>query len=417
MGRRVVGVVDSDSFVKWGASLLDTLPRDWDITLHVIYSRLTASRRQVEESTGRTRFARAEVRFLSVREFLADPEVGRADAVVVACRGPVAEVLLQALAGRGAARPVLVSGLPGISIPAKWKGIFYRALADLFVLHSHREVAAYRELAMEHGADTDFALATLPFMQTTGLRSLPAPPRDSIVFAAQAIVPREPEDRQHLAQRLCDTAREHPDLRVVIKVRALPGEEQTHPEAFPLPDLLPEDRPRNLVVEAGAMHTHLERAVGFATVSSTAVLEAAALGIPSILIDDFGVHAAVINEVFVGSGLLAPSEDLLSLGFRTVNAGWLADNYAHPAEDNTFEARLEALIAQRDRGPLPERIPARRSRGGVLRRAWDRRLALGRHDRSVLGLVALVVGWPIFAVRRARRVRLAERQQIEQARS
>lgn len=407
MGRRVVGVADSDSFVKWGASLLDSLPPGWELSLVVVASALTASPRQVEDAVAHTRFGGGGTRFLTLSELLSDSEVSRADAVLVACRGPVAEVILHALARRGPDRPVLVSGLPGISIPAKWKGIFYRAQADLFVLHSHREVDAYDELAREHDTPVEFVLATLPFARTANSVLPPDRPRDSIIFAAQAIVPRERPDRLRLVGHLCELARRHPELRVVLKVRALHGEEQTHAESYPLPDLLPADSPPNLVVEAGPMRGHLRRAVGFASVSSTAVLEAAALGVPSILLDDFGVGAETINDVFVGSGLLAPSDDLLNLRFPRLEPGWLSRNYFHAVEDNTFERRLSDLMTDRDHGRLVVRRPARRSRGGALRRAWDRRHALGRHDPSALGVVALVIGWPMFVLRRRRRASLA----------
>lgn len=409
MGRRVVGIADSDSFVKWGASLLDTLPDDWEVALVVVASALTASPRQVGDALAQTRFGPVGARFLTITALLADAEVGGADAVLVACRGPVAEVVLQALARRGPRRPVLVSGLPGISIPAKWKGIFYRAQSDLFVLHSRREVRAYRDLAREKDTDVEFALATLPFARPARRASASDRPRDTIVFAAQAIVPRERHERIWLVGRLCQLARAHPDMRVVIKVRALPGEEQTHYEEEPLPDLLPRNAPPNLLVEAGPMNDHLERAVGFASVSSTAVLEAAARGVPSILLDDFGVSPLLMNEVFVGSGLLASSDDLLSLRFPSLDPSWVADNYAHPDADNTFHQLLDGLMRERDGGGLPTRRPARRSQGGALRRAWDRRHALGSSDRSVLGFVALVIGWPMFVLRRRRRIRLADR--------
>ncbi|MET1051182.1 MAG: DUF6716 putative glycosyltransferase [Mycetocola sp.] len=407
MGRRIVGLVDSDSFVKWGAALLDSLPADWDLSLVVVSSALTASSRQFRDAVAGTRFATSSIRSLSVAEILRDDEIARADAVVVACRGPVAEVLLHAFSAWGRRRPVLVSGLPGISIPAKWKGIFYRAQSDLFVLHSHREIGAYRALAADNAVTVEFVLATLPFVtQVKAVTRASARP-DSIVFAAQSIVPREHDDRQRIADLLTRLALEHPEFRIVLKVRALPGEQQTHNEADPLPDLLPRNAPANLVVEAGSMRKHLERAAGFVTVSSTAVLEAAALNIPCIVLDDFGVGPQLINEVFEGSGLFGSSSDLLALRFREIDPPWLVANYAHPATDNTFVPRLEALLAARDAGTLGARPPARRSRGGLLRRAWDRRQALGRYDSSMLGLVAFVIGWPVFAVKRARRARYA----------
>lgn len=401
MPRTVIGLCDSDSFVKWGASLLDTLPDDWTVELVIVATALTASDRQVTDAVAGSRFAQRQLPRLRISELSADRRIGDADAVFVCCRGPIAELLLAELSARGPQRPVLVSGLPGISVPAKWKGIAHRAQADLFVLHSKRELREYRELAAEHGTDVEFALATLPFARVR--HAVGEGLADSIVFATQAIVPLAVADRQRLAQILVTVAEANPGLRVVLKVRAIAGEAQTHTEEHPLEDLLPTHTPPNLVVEAGAMLAHLKRAVGFASVSSTAVMEAISAGVPSLLIDDFGVDRDLINEVFVGSGLLAPSSELVAGRFRVVNDGWRDQNYFHRATDNTLRPRLDELIATREKRSLPERRAVRRSRGGALRRAWDRRQALGTYDRTVLGMLAWTIGTPISKVRRVRR--------------
>jgi hypothetical protein len=406
--RTILGLCDSDSFVKWGATLLDGLPGDWAIDLVIVATALTASERQIRDAVSGTRFADRRLNVVAISDVLADRRLAEADAVFVCCRGPIAELLLAELSARGERRPVLVSGLPGISVPAKWRGIAHRAQADLFVLHSKREVADYQQLAAERGADVTFTLATLPFAQHR-TESSPAL-RDSIIFATQAIVPRALGDRQRLARILVAVAEANPDLRVVLKVRALAGEPQTHVEEHPLESLLPPDVPSNLVVEAGPMSGHLDRAVGFASVSSTAVMEAIAAQVPSLLLHDFGVDRELINEVFIGSGLLGGSEELIDTKFRQVNDRWLDANYFHADEDNSLTRDLVNLFATRDRRLLPARAAVRRSRGGALRRAWDRRLALGKYDTSTLGTVAWVVGMPISKARQLRRGLTARRE-------
>jgi hypothetical protein len=324
-----------------------------------------------------------------------------------------------------------VSGLPGISFPSKWKGIFFRARADLFVLHSHREVRAYEEMAREGGVEPHFALATLPFARSagevgeTGDTDVPDASvrgvrgvrgdryvrdvrdvRDSVVFAAQPSVPLERADRALVVRWLVETARAHPEWRVVIKTRAAAGEQQTHREEHPYPDLVPADAPTNLVVESGPMAEHLDRAVALVTISSTAVLEAAARGVPALTLTDFGIGRHLINEVFVGSGLEGDAVDLVDGRFGVVRPEWMRDNYFHPASDDDWQHRLVELMARRDAGTLVDRAPARRSRGGVLRRAWERKNALGGADRSPLGLVALGIGAPVRGAKRlVRRVR------------
>jgi hypothetical protein len=408
----VVGLVDTDSFAKWGAHLLATAPADWDLELRTVATPRSASPKQL-----RSAFRGLDRRLAHlhrepptpkdvdavVEELRQDPP----DAVLVSLIGPVAELVIDEVHRRIPDRPVLVSGLPGISFPSKWKGIFFRARADLFVLHSHREVRAYEEMAREGGVEPHFALATLPFARGAGAAGATgATVRDSVVFAAQPSVPFERADRALVVRWLVDTARAHPEWRVVIKTRAAAGEHQTHREEHPYPDLVPADAPTNLVVESGPMAEHLERAVALVTISSTAVLEAAARGVPALTLTDFGIGRHLINEVFVGSGLEGDAVDLVDGRFGVVRPEWMRDNYFHPAAEDDWQHRLVEFMARRDDGALLDRAPARRSRGGLLRRAWERKNALGGADRSPLGLVALGIGAPIRGAKRlARRVR------------
>ncbi|OII28249.1 DUF6716 putative glycosyltransferase [Curtobacterium sp. MCBA15_013] len=405
--RRVVGLVDTDSFAKWGAHLLATAPARWDLELLTVATPRSASRAQLRSAfrgldDRLAHLAAAPPEALEVDAIVERLRQDPPDAVLVSLIGPVAELVIEEVHRRVPRRPVLVTGLPGISYPAKWKGVFFRARADLFVLHSHREVRAYEELATEGGVEPHFALATLPFARPSGAAASRdgVSPRDSVVFAAQPSVPAERAERERVVGWLAETARRHPEWRVVIKVRAAAGEHQTHREQDPYPDLVPADAPANLVVESGPMSAHLDRAVALVTISSTAVLEAAARGIPALTLTDFGIGRHLINEVFVGSGLEGDAVDLVDGRFGTVREEWMHDNHFHPESEDDWAERTEQLMASRDAGVLRDRPAARRSRGGVLRRAWERKNALGPDDRSVLGAFALVIGAPVRALKR-----------------
>ncbi|MEK6343566.1 MAG: DUF6716 putative glycosyltransferase [Curtobacterium sp.] len=417
--RRVVGLVDTDSFAKWGAHLLAAAPEHWDLELVVVRTPRTASTAQLGAAFRGLDRRLAALASRPPAPTDVDAIIDRLrtdppDAVLVSLIGPVAELVIDQVHRRVPDRPVLLTGLPGISFPAKWKGLFFRARADLFVLHSHREVRAYEELAVCGGLVPAFALATLPFARPTAERSArtegTTTARDSVVFAAQPSVPADPVDRRRIVQWLAATAATHPEWRVVIKVRATAGEQQTHREQYPYADLIPQDAPANLVVETGPMAEHLERAVALVTVSSTAVLEAVSAGVPALTLTDFGVAPHLINEVFVGSGLPGDASDLVAGRFRTVRPEWMRDNHFHPASDDDWAAQAEELMRRRDAGALQDRPAARRSRGGALRRAWERKTALGRDDRSALGVVALVIGTPVRGTKQlARKVIRASR--------
>lgn len=414
-GRRVVGIVDTDSFAKWGAHLLSASPADWRLELLTAATPVAASEEQLHSAfdgvdARLAAVAAAPPVALHVDRIVEGLRADPPDAVLVATLGPVAELLIDRIHQLVHPRPVLVTGLPGISYPAKWKGLFLRARADLFVLHSRREVREYAALAAENGVAPHFALARLPFLRATddgasgsgsGSASGDAVVPDTVVFAAQPSVPATEEDRRAIVEWLATTARTHPEWRVVIKTRAVAGENQTHRELHPYSGLLPADAPANLTIETGPMRAHLDRAVALVTVSSTAVVEAVDRGVPALTLSDFGVSRSLINEVFAGSGLEGDSRDLIAGRFPTVRDDWRDDNYFHPAADDDWAERTAALMALRDVGALPDRPIVRRSHGGALRRAWERKITLGSHDTTALGTVALVIGTPIRAGRRA----------------
>lgn len=399
---RVVGIADTDSYVKWGAALLGGAPRGWDVSLLVLDTPVSVSAAQLSAAVDGSGLDPRAVRRVSFDELERLLERQPPDAVLLAARGPLVRVLARS-AGRLVPRPVIVSGLPGISIPATRRALVFRSQADLFVVHSHREVREFSRVAALNGFDPDIALATLPFAG----RARPAAGGSDLVFAAQAKVPAERAERLRVARLLVDAARARPDRRVVLKLRGAKGEHQTHAEEHPYPDLLTAvgAAPSNLVTSTAPMSVALDCAEGLVTISSTAAIEAVARGIPVIALDTFGVSEQLINPVFAGSGLFGSADDVVARRFRHPDAAWVRENYLHDARDDDWAARVDALIGRRRAGLLTPR-PAPRRAGGRVRDAWERKLVLGRMDRSVAGAAAFVIGMPLRAlVRVGQRVR------------
>lgn len=426
-GRRLLVVADSDSYVKWGAALASTLPAAWETRLVVIASPVQPSERQLADALAGTAFTTDAALARHLDELDAELDAFDPHAVLLALRGPFVRVVAPRLNAR-TDRPVLVSGFPGLTIPAVPKAVIYREQTDLVVLHSRREVRDFEANAWALGIDRMFGLATLPFLSTSAGRGAaeprleagddgsrdggerpPRPARGDVVFAAQAKVPAERADRVKLLAALAELARRRPAHRVVVKVRARAGEAQTHAEEHDYADLLADlDRvPANLVVEDGPMADKLARAAALVTVSSTAALEAIALDLPVLLVDDFGVSPAMINTVFEGAGLFGSTTDLVAGRFRHADAAWLEDNYFHEPGDADWVRRLTALVEAREiiaPPPLERRYDLW---GGTIRAAFERRRMLGEFDRTLAGALAWGVGVPVRGV--VRRVRRARR--------
>ncbi|PWC04970.1 DUF6716 putative glycosyltransferase [Agromyces badenianii] len=414
-GHRLLVVADSDSYVKWGAALASRFPAEWRTELIVLESPVRPSPRQLAAALAGSAFTPDSASTVHLGELPGLLARTRPDAVLLALRGPLVRVVAP-IVNRSADRPVIVSGFPGLTIPAAPKAIVYRELVDLIVLHSRREVREFRANAVGLGVAVEFGLATLPFLPETAVTDAAADPaRRDLVFAAQAKVPAEREDRVRLLGWLADAARRRPSRRVVVKVRARPGEAQTHAEAFDFAELLADAEvrrelggslPPNLVVEDGPMSQHLSSAAGLVTVSSTAVLEAVAAGIPALLVDEFGIDAKLINTVFEGSGLFGGAEALAGWETRHPNPDWLADNYFHGREHDDWARRLALLLERRADAALEPRERSRNLTGGALRRAFERKRMLGKHDRSFAGAVSMLVAVPArWVLRRVRRLR------------
>jgi hypothetical protein len=368
-------------------------------------------------STSRSVPSTARPRHVTLAELAELVRETRADAVLLAFRGPLVRVtagLLQAMPDR----PVLIAGFPGLTIPAVPKAVIYREQVDLVVLHSRREVREFTRLAADLPAAPRFGLATLPFLPRRAAdASGGALPDGDVVFAVQAKVPSSREERVHLVGVLAAAARRQPHRRFVVKVRALAGEAQTHAETYDLGELVRDPDvarelgftlPPNLLIEDGPMSEHLERAAALVTVSSTAVLEAIAAGVPALLLDDYGVGPRQLNVVFEGSGLFGNGAALAAGAWRQPDPAWLDDNYFHGAAADDWVEQLEALFAQRDAAPLPALARHHNRTGGALRRTFERRKMLGSHDRTFAGRASVLVAVPARGVvRTVRRVRKA----------
>ncbi|MFI9560596.1 DUF6716 putative glycosyltransferase [Nonomuraea endophytica] len=366
---RILAVADSDSYLKWASCLLADLPGDWERDLAVVRTPIVPSPLQIAAAVGDGPLPPV----LSARSLRRTAQRTRPDAIVVACTGPVVDVLVAEVLDELRPRPVFVTGLPGISVPATDKAWLFRSGCDLFVVHSEREAAEFGEVAGRLGGGGRVGLARLPFLRVPedGARFEPdVRERDRVVFATQAKVPRGREEREQVLMALAKLAERRPDLDVVVKLRALDGERQTHNERHPYQRLWQElGEPGRLRFAAGSMDEHLAVAAGFVTVSSTAALEAIARDVPSLVLEDFGVSAEMINLVFAGSGLLGTLDDLADGAFREAQGAWRAANYFHPAEAGTWVGLLDELLA----GP---REPARSLLDGAEHLAARRRARL-----------------------------------------
>lgn len=387
----LLAVADTDSYLKWSVATLAALPAGWRVEQVLVTNPVAPSASQVAA------VVEPGVPTLSLPRLLAHIRHRRPEVVLLACTGPVVEVLTALPGiGRGRHRPVLVTGLPGIAA-ANVRAVRHRARCDLLVAHSHAEVEELALLAAREAPGLGVGLARLPFLTGAGPPAqLPAatsaqppaatsaPPVGNLVFAAQAKVPVTRPDRETVLRRL---ALVQPAGSVVVKLRASDGDRQTHHETWPYPLLWQElvrrgeVEPDRVRFATGSMAAALDGARALVTVSSTAALEAMARGLPVAVLSDFGVSASLVNSVYAESGCLATLDDVGAGRIRRADPEWLLRHYLHPVTDCDWQERLRTLVRRRRMGGLPDRPGVRGTRPTTRARWWLRILAPGLPGR------------------------------------
>lgn len=377
---RIVSVSDSESYLKWATQLLSSLP-DVEAHVYLIDNPILPTDEQITHAIAGTNWAGRRIPVLTRTTLAHIIDGHRADIVLGAATGPVvAQLFLTANLLEN--RPALVSGLPGMGLPASQKGMNYRRLMDAFITHSFAEVAQYTEVSALTQVPCEVYLARLPMLRSTGIpqpaattgepkpaviASAPAPfvpdgiPQ-TLVFAPQAKVPESLADRVLIVRSLAEFASRHEDSRAVIKMRSRPGEHETHHEQHSYLDILDSLHSQGvpgaerIELGYGPLDDFLKPDTALVTVSSTAALEAFDRGIPTLLISDFGFDRSLLNEAFADSGATGTLAEVADGSISFPTSAWLAQNYFH-SDDGRLRHHL-GLLATRARA---DQLPNRRS--------------------------------------------------------
>ncbi|WP_226831436.1 MULTISPECIES: DUF6716 putative glycosyltransferase [unclassified Brevibacterium] len=392
---RIVSVSDSESYLKWATQLLTSLP-GVEAHVYLIDSPILPTREQVTHAIAGTAWAGRNIPVVTRTDLGRIITDHHADIVLGAATGPVvAQLFLTAHLHEH--RPALVSGLPGMGLPASKKGMNYRRLMDGFIAHSFAEVAQYTEVSALTQVPCDIYLARLPMLRSAGIPQLAASAASSdaadstesntratlpqtLVFAPQAKVPESLGDREAIVRALASFASRHRESSVIIKMRSRPGEHETHHELHSYYDILESLRGQEVPgadligLGYGPLDEFLVPGAALVTVSSTAALEAFDRGIPTLLISDFGFDRDLLNEAFTDSGATGTLAEVAagSIGFPT--SAWLAQNYFH-SDDGRLLHHLELLATRARAGQLPNRRGAVWKQKRLLIRAELRTMA------------------------------------------
>jgi hypothetical protein len=276
------------------------------------------------------------------------------DVVVCALSGPyVRRFVLDLEAARPMRWPVLVSGWVGVIIEKQVTGYLDRSSTDVIAVNSRSDFDAFVRAASALALPADnLLLAGLPY-----LPSRPVPERDGavrqVVFADQPTIPEDRAERLYLYERLVAYADRHPQRKVILKPRHAPGERTFHRGSHHPEKLLRGvARPANFSIAYDPIPALLPSTDLLLTVSSSACLEAIAVGCRVALLADQGVHDRYGNHIFTESGLLRSFDQVDADDIGTPRPEWLANYFAGTAT-SPGEAIATRAIELLDSGLRP----------------------------------------------------------------
>ena len=345
----------TDSYAKWAAGLFEQAPAEWASTLFAIDHQQAPSQRQLAAALSHAPRAATSLKSATLKELLVQWEFNPPQVIVAAGPGPFMMALRARLdrTSWGGVIP-LVGGSPGIAAHLSTSSLRFRVALDVLIVAStnERDVLSHK-MQQQFEYSPRVALSTLPYI--SGLQARPITNYDiqECVFAAQPDIPQSRDDRRALLINLLQFRRTNKLEALTIKLRAIIGEAQTHTEVHSYQDIFSElvakgDASRNEIrFVYGSMQDALENpSTILATVSSSAALEAIALGNPALIIADCGVDDEHANHVFEGSGLIHKLDEVKLPYQGLAAASWKLQNYFHPASENNWISTIESLGAR-----------------------------------------------------------------------
>jgi len=365
-GRQVAALACFDSFGKTAMNLLQ-VARQHGAETTLILLELPGrklSRRQVLEIRRidpRTAIRQREwPQLRNLRNELSD-----LDALVLGLDGRrtrETQLLLQATWAEQQRRPVLISAYPGILFRHQLEGMMDRSGVDLLCLNGESDAQLYHQGCTSLGLDSNNAVVTgLPILWSLAPRPQ-IPEGASIVFFEQPSVPDNPIQRKYICRRLAKLARAWPEHPVIFKPRTSRVEATLHRHHGEMASRIEKlsRRVANLQISYKPSLSLLKQCGCAITVSSTAAMEAMAMGVSTRIVSDLGVNESLGNHYFLESGAVADFDAIVRDPFTPHhNREWLERQGHRRDGAQRFIAALSRLLEHPPEGhPSAEPGPA-----------------------------------------------------------
>ncbi len=232
-------------------------------------------------------------------------------------------------------RPVIISGMNGLTDCEDMHALLCRIGADIICINSKRNFDVFRERLQYFGIANEnllmFGYARIYKNDTKMVSNI----QDGqvMLFIGQANMPSQKKQYKYLMNKIREYASKHPKNTIIIKNRDITHKDHMN-AYFKREEIFQlwrwkyrfQKKPNNLIVSNESIEDLLDRADVCLGFYSTALLEAINLGIPTLIINDFGIGRNIGNHDFIESGLLASLDDWIDNKIPSVNQQWKDEN-------------------------------------------------------------------------------------------
>ncbi len=352
--RQIAAIASFDSFGKTAMAMLSVCRKQGAMTtlfLLEIQGRRLSRRQLIEIQRIDAKVTIVRQDWQTLRQIRAT--LAGLDALVLGLDGQRTRELQMLLRSEmpGGRWPLTVSAYPGILFRHQIEGMMDRSGADLLCLNSPVDLALYSHACEALGISASNAVVTgLPILWNLHPGRRGPVEKPSIVFFEQPSVPGNPLQRHYVCNRLNDLAKRWPDHTVIFKPRTS-GVERTlhrrHGEMASRIEKLMRKSP-NLQINYKPSLALLRQCGCAITVSSTAAMEAMALGISTRIVADLGVNETLGNHYFVASNTVRSFEAIIADPFTPIHdEAWLD---SHGRCQDGRERFIEAMAERLERG-------------------------------------------------------------------
>ena len=243
-------------------------------------------------------------------------------------------------------RPVLITGYTGILHERSYIGFSNRLGADVVFLNSKSDYDYFSNLLIKLNIPIDNLFITgLPYLDKIEKEKINIE-KPGVLFAGQTLFPRKLSERAYILDRFIKLAIDNPDIDFYFKPRHKLKQTTFHSMTFHYEKILKRlsskySIPPNFKFTYERIDLLIRKTNLCVSVSSTAVLEALALGKSFGILSDFGIVQDYANHFFIGADVFMSINEIPQKLHIKTNPEWTNQNVVI---DNNCRKRIYAAV-------------------------------------------------------------------------